>query len=452
MSSVSPVSPINEADGPSPRLQLGPLGRARRFIGAVRRPRTGPLVYLAALGPGLIAANAGNDAGGIATYSSVGASYGYRLLWMILLITVSLALVQEMCARMGAVTGKGLSTLIREHFGIRWVGFAMLALLIANGGTAISEFVGIGAALGLVGIPRLLGVPAMALLIWWLVARGSYRRVEVIFLLMTLAFFAYPISAFLAHPNWGSAAHNTIVPSFSFQSAYIFAFVATVGTTVTPYMQVYLQSSVAEKRVAMRDYKFTRLDVYNGTFFGNLVSAFIIICTGATLYRHHIQVTLASDAALALAPLVGSYAKYVFAVGLFGASMLAAAVLPLATSYSLTEAFGLRHGVHTRVREAPAFWTIFTSLIAAGTIIGVILPTTMVVQLLLGVQVVNGVLLPVLLVFIIKLVNDPEVMGEYRNGHVHNILAWATVAAIGTLSILMVLTTILPAVGVPINL
>ncbi|HXT37814.1 MAG TPA: Nramp family divalent metal transporter, partial [Chloroflexota bacterium] len=291
MSSVNPESSINGAASPaSARIQLDPLGRTRRFIGAVRRPRTGPLVYLAALGPGLIAANAGNDAGGIATYSSVGASYGYRLLWMILLITVSLALVQEMCARMGAVTGKGLSTLIREHFGIRWVVFAMLALLIANGGTAISEFVGIGAALGLVGIPRLLGVPAMALLIWWLVARGSYRRVEVIFLLMTLAFFAYPISALLAHPNWGSAARDTVVPSFSFQSAYIFAFVATVGTTVTPYMQVYLQSSVAEKRVAMRDYKFTRLDVYNGTFFGNLVSAFIIICTGATLYRHHIQV------------------------------------------------------------------------------------------------------------------------------------------------------------------
>ncbi|MGH2411913.1 MAG: Nramp family divalent metal transporter, partial [Chloroflexota bacterium] len=240
--------------------RVGPLGRARRFIGAVRRPRTGPLVYLAALGPGLIAANAGNDAGGIATYSSVGASYGYRLLWMILLITVSLALVQEMCARMGAVTGKGLSTLIREHFGLRWVAFAMVALLIANGGTAVSEFVGIGAALGLVGIPRVLGVPAMALLIWWLVARGSYRRVEVIFLLMTFAFFAYPISAFLAHPNWGAAARDTVIPSFSFQSAYIFAFVATVGTTVTPYMQVYLQSSVAEKRVAMRDYKFTRLD------------------------------------------------------------------------------------------------------------------------------------------------------------------------------------------------
>jgi len=434
------------------RARPGPLGRARRLIDAVRHPRTGPLIYLAALGPGLIAANAGNDAGGIATYSSVGASYGYNLLWMIVLITVSLALVQEMCARMGAVTGKGLSTLIRERFGIRWVAFAMLALLIANGGTAVSEFVGIGAALGLLGIPTLLGVPPMAALIWWLVARGSYRRVEVIFLLMTLAFFAYPLSAILAHPNWGDAARHTVIPSFQFQSAYIFAFVATVGTTVTPYMQVYLQSSVAEKRVAMRDYKFTRLDVYNGTFFGNLVSAFIIICTGATLYTHHIQVTLAADAARALAPLVGSYAKYVFAVGLFGASMLAAAVLPLATSYSLTEAFGLRHGVNTRVREAPAFWAIFTGLIVIGTVVGVVLPTTAVVQLLLVVQVVNGVLLPVLLVFIIKLINDPEVMGEYRNGPAHNILAWATVVAIGALSILMVLTTVLPAVGLNVNL
>lgn len=434
--------PPAEALSPANRL-----GRARLLIRTVRQARTGPLLYLAALGPGLIAANAGNDAGGIATYSSVGASYGYQLLWMIVVITISLALVQEMCARMGAATGKGLSTLIRERFGLRWVAFAMLALLIANGGTAISEFVGIGAALRLLSIPPILGVPAIAILIWWLVVNGSYRRVEVVFLLMTLAFFAYPISAFLAHPDWGQAARQTVIPSFRFQAAYIFAFVATVGTTVTPYMQVYLQSSVAEKRVAMRDYKFERLDVYNGTFFGNLISAFIIICTGATLYIHHIQVTTAADAARALAPLVGSYAKYVFAAGLFGASVLAAAVLPLATGYSLTEAFGLRHGVNTRAREAPAFWTIFTGLIVLGAILGVVIPTSGVVSLLLAVQVINGVLLPVLLIFIITLVNDREVMGEYTNGPVRNILAWATVIAIGTLSVLMVLTTVLPAVG-----
>ncbi len=231
----------------------------------MRLPRTGALAYLAALGPGLITANAGNDAGGIATYSSVGASYGFSLLWMMVVITLSLGVVQEMCARMGAVTGKGLSALIRENFGIRLVAFAMLALLIANGGTAVSEFVGIGAALGLVGIPAIIGVPAMAVLIWLLVARGSYRRVEIIFLIMTLAFFAYPISAFMARPNWGQVGRQTIAPSFRLNAAYIFTFVATIGTTITPYMQVYLQSSVAEKNVPLHRYKYERADVYTGS-------------------------------------------------------------------------------------------------------------------------------------------------------------------------------------------
>lgn len=430
------------------RARLDPLGRARRLTRRIRVPLTGPLAYLVALGPGLIAANAGNDAGGIATYSSVGASYGYSLLWMMVVITVSLGLVQEMCSRMGAATGKGLSALIRENFSIRLVAFAMLALLVANGGTAISEFVGIGAALGLVGIAPIVGVPLMAALVWWLVARGSYRRVEVIFLLMTLAFFAYPISAVLAHPDWSQVARQTVIPSFQLKSAYIFTFVATVGTTITPYMQVYVQSSVVEKNVSMRAYKFERFDVYSGTIFGNLVSAFIIICTGATLFTHHISVTLADDAARALAPLVGSYAKLVFAVGLFGASMLAAAVLPLATSYSLTEAFGLEHGVDKRLREAPVFWAIFTGLIVLGALVGVLIPRTAVVQLLLVVQVVNGVLLPILLVFIIRLVNNSEVMGPYTNGRTYNVLAWTTVVAVAALSLLMVTTTILPGFGI----
>lgn len=357
-----------------PPGRLTPLARARRLARAVRAPRAGPLAYLAALGPGLIAANAGNDAGGIATYSSVGASYGYGLLWMMVVITLSLGVVQEMCARMGAVTGKGLSALIREYFGLRLVAMAMAALLIANGGTAVSEFVGIGAALGLVGIAPIVGVPLIAAAIWWLVARGSYRRVEIIFLVMTLAFLSYPISAFLAHPDWGQVARRTVVPSFQLNAAYVFTFVATVGTTITPYMQIYVQSSVAEKNVSLRHYKYERADVYTGSIFSNLIAGFIIICTGATLYVHHIQITLADDAARALAPFVGQYAKQVFAVGLFGASMLAAAVLPLATGYSLTEAFGLERGVDKRLGEAPAFWGIFTGLIALGAAVGVLIP------------------------------------------------------------------------------
>jgi len=433
---------------PLPDAQLDPLARTRQFVRRVRMPRAGPLAYLAALGPGLITANAGNDAGGIATYSAVGASYGYSLLWMMVIITISLGVVQEMCARMGAVTGKGLSALIRENFGIRLVAFAMLALLIANGGTAVSEFVGIGAALGLVGIPSLLGVPAMAVLIWLLVARGSYRRVEIIFLIMTLAFFAYPISAFMSHPNWGQVARQTVAPSFQLNATYIFTFVATIGTTITPYMQIYLQSSVAEKNVPVHAYKYERADVYTGSVISNLIAGFIIICTGATLFVHHIQVTLADDAARALVPFVGSFAKPVFAVGLFGASMLAAAVLPLATGYSITEAFGLERGVNKRLREAPVFWGIFTGLIALGAIVGVVIPRGTVVRLLLVVQVVNGVLLPILLIFIIRLVNNHEIMGDYRNGRVYNALAWVTVVSIAGISALMVVTTVLPAVGV----
>lgn len=431
-----------------PRRRLDPLARARGLAQRVRVPRRGALAYVAALGPGIIAANAGNDAGGIATYSQVGTSYGYSLLWMMVVITLSLAVVQEMCARMGAVTGKGLSALIREYFGIRLVAFAMLALLIANTGTAVSEFVGIGAALGLIGIPRLVGVPLMAVLIWFLVARGSYRRVEIIFLVMTLAFFAYPISAILAHPDWGQVARQTVIPTFQLNAAYIFTFVATVGTTITPYMQVYVQSSVAEKNVSMRTYKYERADVYTGSIFSNLIAGLIIICTGATLFVHHITITFADDAARALTPFVGPYAKPVFAAGLFGASMLAAAVLPLATGYSLTEAFGLERGVDKPLRKAPAFWGIFTSLIVLGAIVGVLIPREAVVKLLVLVQVVNGVLLPILLIFIIRLVNNREVMGDHTNGRVYNVLAWITVVAVAGLSALMVVTTVLPSLGI----
>jgi len=427
--------------------RLDPLGRARLRVPRLRVPRRGAWAYLAALGPGLIAANAGNDAGGIATYSAVGASYGYGLLWMMVLITLSLGVVQEMCARMGAITGKGLSALMREHFGIRVVALAMLALLVANGGTAVSEFVGIGAALSLFGVPTIVGVPAMGALVWWLVARGSYRRVETIFLLMTLAFFAYPISAILAHPDWGQVLRQTAVPSFQLQPAYIFTFVATVGTTITPYMQIYLQSSVAEKNVSAADYKYERFDAYSGSLFGDVISWFIIVCTGATLFVHHITVTFADDAARALVPFAGAYARPVFGVGLFGASMLAAAVLPLATGYSITEAFGLERGVNKPLRQAPVFWTIFTGLIALGVLVGVLIPRGAVVQLLLVVQVVNGVLLPLLLVFILRLVNNKEIMGEHTNGRAYNALAWATVVAVAGLSLLMVVTTVLPALG-----
>ncbi|HLG51744.1 MAG TPA: Nramp family divalent metal transporter [Chloroflexota bacterium] len=422
------------------------------FHAWLRRPwRRLPLLsYLAILGPGLIAANAGNDAGGIATYAAAGASLGYELLWMIILITVSLIIVQEMCARMGAVTGKGLSELIREQFGPRWTVFAMLLLLIANGITTMSEFAGIAASLEIFGVTRYLSVPVAALLLWWLVTRGSYEKVERLFLVMTLAFFAYPISAVLAHPDWGAVARHALIPSFRLDRDYIFMFIATVGTTITPYMQIFVQSSVVDKGITVREYHYERVDVIVGSIFGDLISFFIIVCTAATLYTRHVTIETAADAAQALIPVAGPYAGILFGIGLLGASMLAAGVLPVATAFSITEAFGWEKGLSFNPSEAPVFYYLFTSLITIGALITLI-PGIPLIQLLLIVQVVNALLLVPLLIFIVKLASDPEVMGQYRNGRLFNALAWATVVSIGALSILYVIVGVLaPLLGIPL--
>src|SRR5215204_3364238 len=297
----------------------------RRGAQGVRRTvarRKRLLAYIAILGPGMITANAGNDAGGIATFASVGADFGYSLLWLLIPITISLGIVQEMCARMGAVTGKGLADLIRERFGVRWTAFVMLALLIANAGVTVSEFVGIAAATELFGIPRFFSVPLAAVLIWWLVVKGSYQRVERVFLLMTLVFLGYIASAFLAQPDWTKVGVGLVRPSFSIDGAYLFTLVAVVGTTISPYMQVFIQSSVVEKGITAENYRRTRVDVWVGTIFAILIVLFIVISTAATLHQKGIQISTAADAARALQPLAGNYAETLFGVGLFGASML----------------------------------------------------------------------------------------------------------------------------------
>jgi Mn2+/Fe2+ NRAMP family transporter len=425
-------------------------GRPLDGLRALRRAR--PLAFLGFLGPGLIAANAGNDAGGIATYSTVGAQYGYGLLWMMVLITVSLAVVQEMCARMGAATGEGLSDLIRERFGVRGAMFAMLTLLVANSLTTISEFAGIAAAMQLFGVSKYLSVPVAAVAVWYLVTRGTYDKVEKVFLAMTFAFFAYPIAAALAHPNWGAVIHSTLVPTFRWQTAYLLLFVGTVGTTITPYMQLYIQSSVAEKGVTMERYGPERADAYVGTLFGNLVSAFIIIACGATIFAasggRGMVINTADQAARALAPLLGSYAPLLFGVGLLGASLLAAAVLPLATSYSICESFGFERGVSCSFREAPVFQGIFIGMVALGALVALI-PGLPLIQLLIIVQVINGVLLPILLVFILRLVNDRGIMGRYVNGPVKNVIAWGTTVLLIALSAVMIASIVLPLLGVP---
>ena len=407
--------------------------------------------YLAILGPGLVAANAGNDAGGIATYAQAGATYGYDLLWMLVVITVSLILVQEMCARMGAITGKGLSELIREEYGPRWTVFAMITLLIANGLTTISEFAGIAATFELAGISRYISVPLSAVLIWWLVARGTYSRVERVFLVMTLAFFAYPISAILAHPDWGQVARGALVPTFRLEQGFVFTVVATIGTTITPYMQIFVQSSVVDKGITANEYRYERGEVIFGSIFSNVIALFIVITTAATLYVKHITIVDAASAALALEPLAGQHAFLLFGIGLLGASMLAAGVLPLATAFSITEAFGWEKGLSFKPSEAPAFYYLFTSLIAIGAAV-TLLPGLPLFQLLLVVQVINCMLLPALLIFIVKLASSKSVMGSYRNGRTYNVFAWGTVAIVGGLALLYLLMLLFgPLVGLNPN-
>jgi Mn2+/Fe2+ NRAMP family transporter len=422
-------------------LQRGAEGVSRVRRTVARRPRV--VLYLAVLGPGVITACAGNDAGGIATFASVGADYGYKLLWLLIPLTISLGLVQEMCARMGAVTGKGLSDLIRERFGVRWTAFIMLALLIANGGVTVSEFVGIAAAMELLGVARYVSVPIAAIAIWWLVVKGTYQRVERVFLAMSLVFLAYVVSAFLAHPPWGTVARELVHPHFDLTSGYLFTLVAIVGTTISPYMQVFIQSSVVEKGVHLENFRMIRTDVWIGTVFAALIVFFIVVSTAATLNVHGEHVDSAQQAARALRPLAGAYAEMLFALGLFGASMLAAGVLPLATAYSISEAFGFEKGVSSSFREAPIFIGVFTFLVAVGAFIAM-MPGLPLIHVLIVTQVINGMLLPVILIAILRLVNNRELMGAYVNGRLYNVAAWLTVIVVSALSIMLILVTLFP--------
>ena len=418
----------------------------RRGAQGVRRTvarRQRLLAYIAILGPGMITANAGNDAGGIATFASVGADFGYSLLWILIPIMISLGIVQEMCARMGAVTGKGLSDLIRERFGVRWTALIMLALLVANAGVTVSEFVGIAAATELFNIHRYVSVPLAAIMIWFLVVKGSYKRVERAFLLMSLVFLGYIFSAFLSRPDWSAVAVGLVRPEFKLEHAFLFTIVAIVGTTISPYMQVYVQSSVVEKGVTPADYSKTRTDVWVGTVFAILIVFFIVISTAATLHKAGVQISTAQEAALALRPLAGRYAETLFGIGLFGASMLAAGVLPLATAYSISEALGYEKGVSRSFREAPIFLGVFTFLIAVGAAIAMV-PNLPLFRVLLVTQVVNGLLLPIVLFAVLRLVNDRELMGRHVNGPIYNIAAWLTAIVVTALSLLFIITSLFP--------
>ncbi len=393
-------------------------------------------LILSIIGPGIITVNAGNDAGGVYTYAYVGATYGYKMLWGLLLITFSLAVIQEMNARMAVVTGKGLSDLIREKFGLKWTFFAMTVLFIANFGVVLGDFAGIAASMELFGISKYISVPIVAIFIWLLVTKGSYNKVEKVFLLFTFVFFGYIISAFMAKPDWGNVFQSMVTPTISLKTGFLLTFIGMIGTTITPYMQFYLQSTIVDKKMSIKDYKYEKLDVYLGSFWGNAVSFFIIVCTAATLYKSGITFQTASEAASALKPLAGQYAFILFGAGLFGASVLAAAIIPLSTSYAICEAFGWESGVDNRYREAPAFFGIYTTIIVICSLL-ILIPGISLMKLIIVTQQVAGILSPVILIFMTILINDKRIMGKHINSKVQNIVSITTVALIVALSVVL---------------
>jgi len=401
------------------------------------------LIFLAIMGPGIITACADNDAGGITTYSVAGAHFGYSMLWMLFLITIALAVVQEMCARMGAVTGKGLSDLIRENFGVRWTMFAMVILFIANLFTIIADFAGIAASGEIFGISRFISVPFMAAIIWFTVLRGSYKIVERVFLGFCLAQFAYIFSGFMAHPDWSLALRHTLVPSFRMDAHYVLIFIGVIGTTITPWMQFYIQSSIRDKGITVKQYKYERLEVLFGALLTDFVSFFIIVACAATLYKYGIRIETARDAAVALGPLAGEYAEVLFAFGLFGASTLTASIVSLSSSYAICEAFGWESGINKNFREAPVFYGLYTFLIIVGA--GAVLwPKLSLILVMLLSQEINGILLPFILVFMLVLINNKRIMGREVNTPVYNVIAWAVVAALIILTIILVTTSLFP--------
>lgn len=395
-----------------------------------RRWRIRIFLFLAVLGPGFITANVDNDSGGILTYSQAGAQYGYTLLWTMLPITIALIVVQEMCARMGVVTGKGLSDLIREEFGLRLTFVLMILLVVVNYTNVVTEFIGIAGSLHLFHVSKFISVPLCALLVWFMVVRGSYKSTEKIFLIASVVYIAYIFAGVLSQPDWHDALLATVkLPPSSVWSdkAYIYMAIGIVGTTIAPWMQFYLQSSIVEKGIRVKDYAASRLDVIVGSFFTDIVAWFIVVACAATLFVHGMgAIQVASDAAEAMRPLAGDYAFILFAFGLFNASLFAASILPLSTAYTVCEGLGLESGVDKRFREAPFFYWLYTLLIAGGALAVLVLPDGQLINVAILSQVLNGVLLPVIIILMLLLINRRDLMGEFKNSRLWNLIAWGT--------------------------
>jgi len=399
------------------------------------------MIFLAIMGPGIVTQNVDNDAGGIATYSLAGAGFGYVMLWTLIPITIALYVVQEMAARLGAVTGHGLADLIRERYGVRTTTFVMLALLLADFGNTMAEFSGLAAGGEIFGISKYVFVPIGALVVWLLVVKGTFRSVERIFLAASALYISYLISGALAHPNWGEVVRATITPSFNWHADYVIVLVGVVGTTIAPWMQFYLQSAVVEKRITVKEYGYTRADVLIGSIMTDVVAWFIIVACGATIFAHHLHVETVKDAAQALFPLAGAYAGALFAVGLINASLFSASVLPLATSYYVCEALGFQSGIDRTIRQAPVFYGLYIALIVGACAV-VLLPGAPLLQILFLSQVANGVLLPFILIFMLLLVNRKRLMGAYTNSRTFNVIAWVTVIVMIVLTLALVVTQV----------
>jgi len=397
-------------------------------------------IFLALLGPGFITSNVDNDAGGITTYSLAGSEFGFALIWTLIPITAALIVIQEMCARMGVVTGKGLSDLIRERFGARPTFYLMIALFFTNLGNSISNFAGVAASMEIFGISKYLSVPLSAFFVWWLVVKGNYKSVEKAFLVACLFYVSYIISGFMAKPDWEQIGQEVLRPSFSWEMNFVTMAVGLVGTTIAPWMQFYLQSSIVDKGLKVENYEYARMDVIIGSIAVNIVAFFIIMLCAVTIFQAGIKVETAKDAALALAPLAGKHCTWLFAFGLLNASLFAASILPLSTSYTICEAFGWEASLNRKFMEAPQFYGLYSLMIILGA--GVILfPEIPLIPIMYYSQVINGILLPFILITMLILINDRRVMGNYTNGPVFNLISWITVAVMIILSAFLVITS-----------
>ncbi|PKN20356.1 MAG: Mn transporter [Deltaproteobacteria bacterium HGW-Deltaproteobacteria-6] len=398
-------------------------------------------LFFALIGPGIITSNVDNDAGGITTYSLAGAHYGLSLIWILIPVTVALIIIQEMCARMGVVSGKGLSDLIRERFGAKITFYLMIILLFANLGNTLCEFAGIAASMEIFGVSKYISVPAGAVFVWWLVVKGNYKSVEKVFLVACVFYLSYIVSGFMIHPDWSAISKAAITPSLNFDAGMLTMAIGIIGTTIAPWMQFYLQSSIVDKGLKAESYKYSRMDVIFGSITVNVVAFFIIMLCAVTLFQNGLKIETAKDAALALAPLAGSYASMLFAFGLLNASLFAASILPLSTAYTICEAFGWESSLNTKFVEAPQFYGLYSLMIFLGAGI-ILLPGVPLISIMFYSQVINGILLPFVLIFMLLLINDKRIMGDFVNGRLMNVVSWVTVMILIGLSVVMVVSAI----------